>query len=72
MEYPTLVEVEMAGHLQICMWARRLPTPGFSAIGGPLFAATMSAEAMVLGRICARLRDFGGFTPEISKQIGWD
>jgi hypothetical protein len=72
MKYPSLDEVEAADHLQICTWIRRLPSPGASAIGGPVFYATMNAEALVMTRILDRNRDFGGFTPEISKQIGWD
>jgi len=73
MKYPTLVEVEAADHLQLCTWIRRLPSPGLSAIDRPeLFDATMNAEVLVLNRILDRNRDFGGFTPEISKQIGWD
>jgi hypothetical protein len=73
MKYPTLDEVERADHLQICTWLRRLPSPGLSAVDNPqLFAATLKAEASVMSRIADRNRDFGGFTPEISKQIGWD
>jgi hypothetical protein len=62
MQYPTLDEVDKADLEQICRWYRFLPTPEFS---------DMQESFDVLSRICQRLKDLGGFTPEISKQIGF-
>lgn len=57
--YPTLEEVNNADHKQICRWYRFLKSP-----------STMQ-ENSILRRICERLKNFGGFTPELSKSIGW-
>lgn len=70
-KYPTMVEVEAADHLQLAFWQRFLPSPGASEIGKRDFEATMAAEGAVLDRICERLREAGGITPQISKTIGW-
>lgn len=74
MEYPTLDEVEAASHLQICTWWRRLPGPGMGAIdeAWDVFEDVLRSEGEILDRIGARLKEFGGFTPAISKSIGWD
>jgi hypothetical protein len=74
MEYPSLDEVEKADRLQICTWWRYLPSPGAKAVGGPhdVFESTMLSEASVMNRIGQRLVELGGFTPSISKAIGWD
>jgi len=59
MMMPTAEEIEAADHEQICRWYRFLPTP-------------MNRENLEkLNRIIKRLSEFGGFTPEISKRIGW-
>lgn len=73
MKYPTLDEVNSADHEQICRWSRFLPSPGMNAIDShdPDFAGIMEQEKAVMDRIVERLKDFGGFTPEISKRIGW-
>lgn len=60
MQYPTLEQVEAASHLQICKWMR------FLEVSGDPY------EQKVIIRLCDRLDDLGGFTPEISKQIGWE
>jgi hypothetical protein len=61
MQYPTLDEVNNASHEQICRLYRFLPTPAF-----------YSQESFdILTRVCERLKEFGGFTPEISKKIGF-
>lgn len=59
MQYPTLDQVNQASHLQICKWMRFL-----EVTGNP-------DEQKVVLRLCERLDEFGGFTPEISRQIGW-
>ena len=77
MEYPTLEQVESADHEQLCRWYRFLPPPGTRAIGKAgadlgSFYDVLFADAKILERIVHRVRDLGGFTPEISKKIGWD
>ena len=60
MHYPTLQQVETATRLQICKWMRFL-----KVTGNP-------KEQEVMLRLCERCQELGGFTPEISKQIGWN
>lgn len=69
--YPTLEQVEKASHLELCRWYRFLPSPGEFAIGKDNFREVMEQEAKVMGRVVDRVKDFGGFTPEISKTLGW-
>ena len=71
MNYPSIVEVEAADHIQLCRWWRFLKSPGGRAIGKDDFNEVLEAEAAIVERIKTRLAEFGGFTPEISKQIGW-
>jgi len=52
-------EVEKADREQICKWWRILPSP------------KTDEEVKVMNRISERLDEEGGFTPEISKRIGW-
>ena len=59
MNYPTITEVESASRYQICKWHRFLSSP------------INEDEVKIKNRIFKRLEDFGGFTPEISKAIGW-
>jgi hypothetical protein len=53
-------EVEKADREQLCRWYRFLPSPGWWPI-----------RIDVLKRIIERHKEMGGFTPEISKKIGW-
>jgi len=73
MNYPTLTDVYLASHEQICEWHRFLQSPGISAINlsHKEFEIIAIAEKEVVDLIAARLRGFGGFTPAISKSIGW-
>lgn len=58
--FPTLDEVEAADRYQLCRWHRFLPS-------------AETEEAMeIQDRIFERFQELGGFTPEISKQIGWE
>ncbi len=59
MEYPSIIEVNKTSHEQICRWYRFLGSP------------TTELEVSTMNAICARLNELGGFTPEISKRIGW-
>lgn len=56
--YPTLKEVENADRRQICSWYRFLPSPD------------KPEKVEVMNRIVERFKQFGGFTPEISKELG--
>ena len=72
MNYPTMEEVEKADRLTICRWFRFLPSPGTRAIGKPNFNEVLEEEVKIMNRIDGRLKEFGGFTPEISKALGWE
>lgn len=69
--YPTMEEVEKASHYQICSWYRFLDSPGLGAIGKDNFNDVLEEEGKIMDRITTRLKEFGGFTPAISKAIGW-
>lgn len=71
MNYPTMDEVNAADRRQICEWNRFLPSPGTRAIGRDGFESVMRDEAKIMDRIVERLKELGGFTPAISKQLGW-
>ncbi len=70
MNYPTMEQVKAADREQICRWYRFLPSPGMSALRTPAFDTVLNEEATVMNAIVARWKEFGGFTPEISKKIG--
>ena len=70
--YPTIEQVNAASHEQICRWWRFSKSPGVDAIGRADFEQVLEREAAVMDRIGERLKEFGGFTPEISKHLGWD
>jgi len=60
MEFPTIAEVNVASRIEICRWHRFLPS------------AINEKDRAVQDRIHERYEEVGGFTPEISKAIGWD
>lgn len=62
MNYPTMKEVEEADRVQLCRWYRFLPSPKYDNV---------DKEEEILNKIVARWKEVGGFTPEISKKIGW-
>lgn len=70
-KYPTLEEVEQANREQICRWWRFLKSPGQEAIGQPNFEQVLEQQKRIMDRIAERFQELGGFTPEISKRIGW-
>ena len=72
MKYPTLEEVEAASHEDLCRWWRFLPSPGTSAIGTDNYMTVLESEAPVITRVVERFRKLGGFTPAMSKRIGWE
>ncbi len=69
MKYPTMEEVEAADQTQLCRWYRFLPSPGPVVVGQENAASNREVE--ILNRIIDRHKEGGGFTPEISKAIGW-
>ena len=72
MKYPTIEEVNLADHEQICRWWRFLGSPGAEAIGREDYLEVSDRQILVMNRIAVRLKHFGGFTLAISKKIGWD
>lgn len=58
-KYPPLEYVEVADRYMICLWYRRLPSP------------ENEEQELVMSRVTDRFVELGGFTPEISKSIGW-
>lgn len=75
MQYPTIEQVKAADREQLCRWWRFLPSPGTNAICAMEAISTVNAaidqEAAVMRMIRDRFFQTGGFTPEISKKIGW-
>jgi hypothetical protein len=57
--YPTLDQVEAADHEQICRWYRFLPP------------ARTDGDVEIISRIYDLFHEWGGFTPALSKKIGW-
>jgi len=58
MNYPTKQEVIDADREQICRWFRFLPSPN-------------KEEEIINEMLMDKFGEFGGFTPAISKKIGW-
>ena len=81
MNYPTMAEVEAADRVQICIWWRKLKSPGTEAIPPANveytdamqahFQEVLEEQSKIMDRIAERFKDLGGFTPAISKAIGW-
>ena len=71
MTYPTILEVETADRIQLCRWWRFLQSPGTEAIGRKNFQVVLDRQVEIMDRIAERMKDVGGFTPEISKKLGW-
>jgi hypothetical protein len=59
-KYPTAEEVEAADRFQLCKWHRFLRSP------------ESEKEVDLNRRMFERWEEAGGFTPEISKSIGWN
>lgn len=62
MTYPTIAEVEAADKLQLAKWYRYLPSAN----------AEDKKSVVILSRIIERFKAEGFWTPELSKQVGWD
>jgi hypothetical protein len=57
--YPSLEQVQDASHEQLARWYRHLQSP------------QDEAQVKVMERIVERFQQLGGFTPELSKRVGW-
>ena len=57
--YPSLRGVEKASKEQLGRWIRFLSSPG------------NPEDVEILNRVLKRFEEHGGWTPELSKQIGW-
>lgn len=69
--YPTPAEVEAADVMALGRWMRHLPSPALHAIGRDDFQDVLDAEAAVMTRITERFNALGGWTPGLSRAIGW-
>jgi hypothetical protein len=58
-KYPSLEEVDKADLRQLAEWYRHLPV------------GSTSEHLNVINRVVDRFFDLGGWTPELSKQVGW-
>lgn len=68
MIYPTMSQVSEADQFQLAVWLRHLPSPGAHAAGGPNFEEVFEEENLVMTMITSRFR---GWTPKLSKAVGW-
>ena len=57
--YPTREAVNVADRYTICLWYRRLAIP------------ENKEQEEIMNLIVERFKELGGFTPGISKSIGW-
>lgn len=57
--YPTLEQVDTANKTQLARWYRHLP------------GARTEEQAKIIDRVVERFKDLGGWTPALSKAIGW-
>ena len=72
MKYPSLREVEKANQVQLGRWMRFLASPGFDCVGKPNFEDILAGEKLILSTIIERFERGGDWTPELSKQVGWE
>ena len=72
MNYPTLDQVKNANREQLAEWYRFLPSPGWNSINAENFDEILNLQAKTMDEIVKRFGEMGGFTPEISKRVGWD
>ena len=69
--YPTIEQVDQADIVQLCRWSRFLESPGRWAIGSTKFNERLTVETNIMNRILERQKELGGWTPEISRLVGW-
>lgn len=70
--YPSKTQVELASKEQLGRWLRSLPSPGWDASsrGRDNFKIVERENRTILNRVIERFQEMGGWTPELSKQIG--
>jgi len=72
MSYSTMREVEAASHRQLAHWYRFLGSAGRDAVGKPDFEDLLQAQLKIQERLLERFDEIGGWSPVLSKQMGWD
>lgn len=77
LSYPSLEQVEAADKFQLARWVRHLPSGGEAAGNATPYSREAHFEAIdvenkVMEAILRRFNQLGGWTPEISKAVGWD
>lgn len=65
LKYPTTEEIKNASQYQLGYWLRFLESPGMSDLGNE---QTLEKEQSLGLYMIER---FKGWTPELSKQVGW-
>lgn len=71
-QYPSAEQIEAADKNQLGGWIRRLPSPGLWAVERDDFETVLAAENKAMERILARFRQMGGWSPDVSKAVGWE
>lgn len=73
MRYPTLDEVNKASPYQLLKWHRFLPSPGcdWTERDSVVFYKKLEEETAIMNEINEQLKQAGGITPALSKQVGW-
>lgn len=69
MTYPkTIEEIRNADKITVCRWHRFATTDGMLSICND----DLDKAIAMNNELYNRVHELGGFTPEISKQIGWE
>jgi hypothetical protein len=72
MNYPSLEEVEKASRTEWARWSRHLPSPGQNWLDSEEYEDKLISESAVLNRILELFQNSGGWTPALSRCVGWD
>jgi hypothetical protein len=74
LKYPDMGHVQTANRLKLAMWCRFLPSPGSAWIAKSpvVFDTEMAKESCILEAIRTRFNFLGGWSPAVSKKLGWD
>jgi len=71
MNYPTKEQVMDADKFRLAIWQRFLPSPGMNFIDENNFREKLEEEVEIQNLISYRFRELGGWTPQLSKEIGF-
>jgi hypothetical protein len=75
MTYPTIEEVEAASLEELATWSRFLESPGMESAkrgdSDTMFRLMLDQQSAIMDRILARFKELGGWTPRLSKHVGW-